>query len=295
MKLFTFCLSLIIACQGLAQQTDRQLIEQTLNNYIEGTSYSYPDRIRAAFYEDANLFLSKEDQELYIVKINDYASFFDKNTPGTFTGRVGNIISIDQYQNIATAKLEIIVPKGELRFIDLLLLKKLNDQWKIISKTATSEPSDDHGNRILFILSSADHHGSSTISAGNSFSEIVNAHQQFKKAGYIVDFVSPEGGAAPLVYINTSVKSHLTYLYDQDFMESLKNTMQPTDVDPADYRAVYYVGGSGAMYGVPENEAIQRMVMEIYEKHDGIISSVCHGTAGIVNLKTSDGQYLVKN
>lgn len=33
--------------------------------------------------------------------------------------------------------------------------------------------------------------------------------------------------------------------------------------------------------------------MDVYEKHNGIISSVCHGTAGIVNLKTKDGKYLV--
>ena len=34
--------------------------------------------------------------------------------------------------------------------------------------------------------------------------------------------------------------------------------------------------------------------MEIYEQHGGIISSVCHGTAGIVNLKLKSGEYLVK-
>ena len=34
--------------------------------------------------------------------------------------------------------------------------------------------------------------------------------------------------------------------------------------------------------------------MEIYEEHQGIISSVCHGTAGIVNLKLKNGNYLVK-
>jgi putative intracellular protease/amidase len=48
------------------------------------------------------------------------------------------------------------------------------------------------------------------------------------------------------------------------------------------------------MYGVPENKHIQRITMTIYEKYNGIVSSVCHGTAGIVNLKTQDGEFLVK-
>ena len=47
------------------------------------------------------------------------------------------------------------------------------------------------------------------------------------------------------------------------------------------------------MFGVPENGELQKLTMTIYEEHNGIISSVCHGTAGIVNLKIKDGKYLV--
>ena len=42
-----------------------------------------------------------------------------------------------------------------------------------------------------------------------------------------------------------------------------------------------------------DNKKIQVISMEIYEKYHGIISSVCHGTAGIAHLKTRDGKYLV--
>ncbi len=52
-------------------------------------------------------------------------------------------------------------------------------------------------------------------------------------------------------------------------------------------------GGGSAMFDVPFNTEIQNLVMDIYEEHNGIISSVCHGTAGIVHLKTKDGKYLV--
>ena len=34
--------------------------------------------------------------------------------------------------------------------------------------------------------------------------------------------------------------------------------------------------------------------MTVYEKPKGIVSAVCHGTAGIVHLKTQDGKYLVE-
>jgi Putative lumazine-binding len=34
--------------------------------------------------------------------------------------------------------------------------------------------------------------------------------------------------------------------------------------------------------------------MHIFERNDGVVSAVCHGTAGIVNLKLSNGQHLIK-
>jgi len=77
-------------------------------------------------------------------------------------------------------------------------------------------------------------------------------------------------------------------------MYALKNTKNPKEVSAKNYKAVHYIGGGSAMFGVPENKEIQNITMSIYEDYNGIISSVCHGTAGIVNLKTKDGNYLYK-
>ena len=33
------------------------------------------------------------------------------------------------------------------------------------------------------------------------------------------------------------------------------------------------------MFGVPENEGIQKIVMQIYEAQEGIVAAVCHGSA----------------
>jgi len=291
---FLLMIFLGIVPSNLQAQTEEAKIKETINNYIEGTSYNKMEKIKSAFYEEADLFLDNREKTLWVVPIAEYVSWYEKKEAGKFNGRVGTIIAIDRYENIATAKAEILIPESDLRFVDLFLLKKIKGDWKIISKTAASEPSNKKGNRILFITSNTDFYGSSDIATGNSYSEIVNAYEEFDKAGYTIDFVSPEGGAIPLNYINTSEKRHKEYLYDIDFMSKLKNTLKPSEVLTEKYKAVYYVGGGSAMYGVPESEAIQKISMEIYEEHNGIISSVCHGTAGIVNLKTKDGVYLVK-
>ena len=78
-------------------------------------------------------------------------------------------------------------------------------------------------------------------------------------------------------------------------MYALKHTKKPKEINAKDYKAVHYIGGGSAMYDVPKNKEIQKITMTIFEEYNGIVSSVCHGTAGIVNLKTKDGKYLVND
>lgn len=146
--------------------------------------------------------------------------------------------------------------------------------------------------RILFILASSQVHGSSTLPASISFGEVVHAWDTFHAAGYAVDFVTPDGGDVPILppYVDDEVAPRLE---DARIMAGLRNTATPAQIDPDRYRAVYYVGGSNAMYGVPENPALQRIALHVYERNGGVISAVCHGTAGIVHLRLADGRYLV--
>ena len=268
-------------------------VTQALNDYITGTSYNYPEQIDRAFIPEANLYLNGKNNDLRIVPIQEYLGFFEKGKPGTFTGRVGNILAIDTFGNIASAKAEILIPEAGIRFVDLFLLKRIEGKWKIISKTADRQASNQSGERILFILSNAHFYGESNLMTANSFPEIANAYMAFKDAGYTVDFVSPQGGAVPIGYINGADSVQKACLYNTDLMAALKATKSPEQITPQDYRAVHYIGGGSAMFGVADHPDIQRIAMEIYEQHDGIISSVCHGSAGIINLKTKDGNFLV--
>ena len=147
--------------------------------------------------------------------------------------------------------------------------------------------------KILFIVSNADSYGNSEIKASNHFAEIVLAYDEFIKAGYPVDFVSPDGGEVPVGYLDDSNKTQKKYLDDEVFMNRLKTTKSPKEIVAEDYIAVYYGGGGAAMFGVPENTDIQNISMTVYEKNKGIVSAICHGSAGLAYLKTQDGKFLV--
>lgn len=128
-----------LAAEGAAPGNDDEEagIRATIQAYLDGTSYNDTEQIDSAFYGEADLFLSHPDRELYILPISEYLGFFAGREKGVFNGREGEILAVDRSGDIATAKAEIRSAKGDARYIDLFLLKKLGGEWKIISKAAT--------------------------------------------------------------------------------------------------------------------------------------------------------------
>lgn len=59
------------------------------------------------------------------------------------------------------------------------------------------------------------------------------------------------------------------------------------------YAAIYYAGGHGVVWDFPDNVELQAISRKIYEA-GGIVSSVCHGAAGLLNIRLSDGALLIK-
>jgi hypothetical protein len=137
----TTTLLLVLCTSIVSAQSEMEQIQKTLMNYINGSSYNDEDMIQSAFYEEADLFLSKKDQEVWVLSPKGYADLFQNRTKGEFNGREGKILTVDFANNIASAKAEIKIPSRNLYFIDIFLLKKLSGEWKIISKAATQIPN----------------------------------------------------------------------------------------------------------------------------------------------------------
>ncbi|MEL7386577.1 MAG: nuclear transport factor 2 family protein [Pseudomonadota bacterium] len=276
---------------------DDLAVRQVIQNYIDGTSNADPTLIKSAFHPQAQLLLNHSKKPFWQVSASEYASWFSKKSKS----RDGYLLSLKVDGDTAVARAKITTYEPVKQYVDQFLLKRFDDKWLIVSKTATQTETEKNkkqlklasGKRVLFIASSADFHGDSKLATGTSFSELVHAYDVFIKAGYQVDFVTPKGGQLPLAYINTSDPMHRKYIYDRDFMYALANTAKPEQIDATQYLAVHYVGGGNAMYQVAENKVLQKISMQVYEQNQGIVSSVCHGTAGIVNLRLSNGEYLV--
>lgn len=134
--------------------------------------------------------------------------------------------------------------------------------------------------------------GKDTVVAGGfELSEVSQAHYVFTSCGYQVDFMSPLGGLAVAEPNHEPDAYSLDFLANTTVQKQLKNTLAPAEVDASAYRAIYFAGGK-TMWDFPDNKALATLTANIYEQ-GGIVGAVCHGPAALVNVKLSDGSYLI--
>lgn len=146
--------------------------------------------------------------------------------------------------------------------------------------------------RILAVLTSTALIGTSGKKAGFELTELSRAYYVFIANGYQVDIASPLGGKPPMNLDDGLVAADYAFLNDANAQQKLLNSAPLARVEPADYAAVYFVGGKGTMFDFADNLDIQRTVREVYER-GGVIGAVCHGPAALLNVRLSDGRSLI--
>lgn len=145
--------------------------------------------------------------------------------------------------------------------------------------------------RVLFVLTSHAQKGETGDSTGFYLSEVTHPYDILSKNNIVIDFVSPQGGEPPIDGLDLKDQINAKYMRELPFLNSIQNTMKPEDVDASRYDAVFYAGGHGTMWDFPNHPTLPRIAERIYQA-GGIISGVCHGPAGILDIKNPDGSYV---
>ncbi|VFR54275.1 ThiJ/PfpI family protein [plant metagenome] len=150
--------------------------------------------------------------------------------------------------------------------------------------------------RILFVLTSHDRKGPADAAdaapSGFYLSEVTHPHKVLSAAGYAIDFVSPKGGKTHVDGFDLDDPVNAAFWNDPALRAATENTLAPAQVDPDAYAAIFYAGGHATMWDFPDSTELAVIAARIYER-GGVVAAVCHGPAGLVNLKLSDGRYLV--
>ena len=152
--------------------------------------------------------------------------------------------------------------------------------------------------KILIVLTSHDQLGDTGKKTGFWLEEFAAPYYVLKDAGAAITLASPKGGQPPLDP-KSDLPESLTELTkrfrkDKAAQAELANTKKLSDVSADDFDAVFYPGGHGPMWDMPDNK-ISIALIEAFVKADKPVGAVCHAPAAIVNVRGKDGEYLVKS
>lgn len=175
-------------------------------------------------------------------------------------------------------------------FAAMLLLISISSV--VNSLSAQNKKSKPMSKKVLFVVTSHDKKGDSGQPTGYYLGEVSHPWEVLHKAGYDIDFVSPKGGTPPVDGFNLDDATNKEFWENKEYKNKIDHSLKPSEVKPSDYSAIFFAGGHGAMWDFADNAELSKIAANIYE-NGGVVSAVCHGPAGLVNIKLTNGKYLV--
>ncbi|WP_131783349.1 type 1 glutamine amidotransferase domain-containing protein [Legionella gresilensis] len=156
--------------------------------------------------------------------------------------------------------------------------------------------------RVVIIVTNTPEYEKVGYRTGLWLSELVHFWDVLDKAGIKMDIASPLGGFVPLdpeslmltqAGFTMGFKGVVhRYYRNRDFMNLLSNSLKIADLNPDNYSALYLTGGHGVCFDFPNSKSLNELISQFYTANK-IIAAVCHGPAGLLDAKLSNGQYLV--
>jgi putative intracellular protease/amidase len=177
--------------------------------------------------------------------------------------------------------------------VEMCLLKHLLDEWVRLQRRTVMQ-----GKKVLIVVTSHEPLGNTGRKTGYYLPEVAHPFLALIDRGFSadeIDIVSPQGGRAPMDPNSRDLSDpkNKRFLEEPAFAAKLEHTLRPADIRPADYSAIIFAGGHGTMWDFPQAEELLGIAAAIYEQQNHVVAAVCHGPAALVNLKLSDGRYLV--
>jgi len=131
--------------------------------------------------------------------------------------------------------------------------------------------------------------------------ELTHPYYELSERGIDVTIASPDGGRVEMDALSDprdpsrwSAEDLITmgFVNTPELMALLDETPRLTDLELDDYDAIMIAGGLAPMFSFRDNEDVHSAIRHFYESEKPT-AIYCHGTAALVDLKLSDGSFLV--
>lgn len=151
--------------------------------------------------------------------------------------------------------------------------------------------------KILIVVTGTGAFADGKLPTGLWLSEFTHIYHCAKEQGYEITIASPKGGNVPVdpeslkpIVLDKMSKA---YWENREFKVMLSQVKSLENVAGQLFDCIYLAGGHGAMYDFPDNMVLQALIKNHYESNR-IVAAICHGVSGLLNVKRSDGEYLIK-
>jgi len=131
--------------------------------------------------------------------------------------------------------------------------------------------------------------------------ELTHPYYELTERGVEVTIASPEGGKVEMDSLSDprdeskwSADDLITmgFVNTPELMALLEDTPRLGDLHLDEFDAIMVAGGQSPMFTFRKNEDLKAAIRHFYESEKPT-AIYCHGTAALVDLKLSDGSYLV--
>ena len=156
--------------------------------------------------------------------------------------------------------------------------------------------------KVLIVVANASTSTTMGWPVGFWGAELTHPYYELSERGVEVTIASPDGGQVemdspsdPRDESKWSAEDLITmgFVNTPELMALLEDTPKLADLDLDDYDAIMVAGGQSPMFTFRENEDLKSAIAHFYESEKPT-ALYCHGTAVLVDLKLSDGSYLVE-
>ena len=151
--------------------------------------------------------------------------------------------------------------------------------------------------KVLIVLTSHGELGNTGEKTGFWIEEFASPYYVLADAGAELTLASPKGGQPPVDPKSESADAQSSYTKrfygDYDLIDKVAHTFKLSEINEADYDAVFYPGGHGPLWDLA-TDATSIALIENFYKNNKPVAFVCHAPAALLKVKTADGEPLVK-
>jgi putative intracellular protease/amidase len=151
--------------------------------------------------------------------------------------------------------------------------------------------------KILIVLTSHSELGNTGKKTRFWIEEFAAPYYILADSGAVITIASPIGGQPPVDPKSEAADAQTTatkrFYKDNEVIDKVAFSLKLSDINAADYDAVFYPGGHGPLWDLANDNNSIKLIEDFYNTQKPV-AFVCHAPAALIKVKAENGHPLVK-